>query len=165
MARSRTYHPAMQRFRIAVVAAVAVLIVVASSAWAMSQPRHDDMPVLADESQEPVDAQDETSPTEDAVEHAVDRLQASGHDADAGTVSDLAATYGVGGAVRLIAWAEASGHSVDEIRAMRDGGQGWGQIARDLGVQPGIGSIMGNGGGHGRETAPGQQKKADDTGS
>jgi hypothetical protein len=35
---------------------------------------------------------------------------------------------------------------------------GWGQIAKDLGVSPGIGSIMGNGGGHGRDGAPGQNK-------
>jgi hypothetical protein len=35
---------------------------------------------------------------------------------------------------------------------------GWGRIARDLGVHPGLGSIMG--GGHGREDAPGQQEQA-----
>jgi hypothetical protein len=28
---------------------------------------------------------------------------------------------------------------------MRDGGKGWGQIAHELGVSPGIGWIMGNG--------------------
>jgi hypothetical protein len=50
---------------------------------------------------------------------------------------------------------------------MRDGdgtegsGMGWGQIAKELGVHPGIGSIMGQGGGHGRENAPGQQKDRD----
>ena len=54
-----------------------------------------------------------------------------------------------------------------KIRAMRDGdgtegsGMGWGQIAKELGVHPGIGSIMGQGGGHGRENAPGQQKDRD----
>jgi hypothetical protein len=44
---------------------------------------------------------------------------------------------------------------------MRGEGLGWGQIARDLGVHPGLGSIMGHGGGHGRDTAPGQQKDRD----
>ena len=46
---------------------------------------------------------------------------------------------------------------------MRDGdgtegsAMGWGRIAKELGFHPGIGSIMGNGGGHGRDNAPGQQ--------
>jgi hypothetical protein len=54
------------------------------------------------------------------------------------------------------------------IRLMRDGdgteesGMGWGEIAKDLGVHPGIGSIMGNGGGHGRDDAPGQQDRGTD---
>jgi len=34
---------------------------------------------------------------------------------------------------------------------------GWRQIAKDLGVRPGIGSIMVNDGGHWRDNAPGQQ--------
>ena len=44
---------------------------------------------------------------------------------------------------------------------------GWVQIAKELGVHPGLGSIMGQGGGHGRENAPGQQKgdgEGDDAG-
>jgi hypothetical protein len=154
----------MKRFRLAVVAAIAVLVVVTGSAFALSQPHRDSAPLLADESQEPVDAQDEAPPSATDVAHAVDRLQASGYSVDADTVADLAGAYGVGGAVRIVAWADASGHSVDEIRALRDAGEGWGQIAKDLGVHPGIGSIMGNGSGHGRETAPGQLKKAE-TGS
>ena len=57
--------------------------------------------------------------------------------------------------------------SLADLRALRDDGAGWGQMAHDLGVSPGIGSIMGQGGGaagdHGRESAPGQQKpKPDD---
>jgi hypothetical protein len=39
---------------------------------------------------------------------------------------------------------------------------GWGRIAKDLGVNPGIGSIMGNGGGHGRDNASGQQGRDDE---
>lgn len=38
-----------------------------------------------------------------------------------------------------------------------DSGMGWGRIAKELGFSPGIGAIMGNGGGHGRDNAPGQQ--------
>jgi hypothetical protein len=69
----------------------------------------------------------------------------------------------VGGAVRVLAWADAEGIDVSVITAKRDGtetepGMGWGRIARDLGVHPGLGSIMG--GGQGREDAPGQQEQA-----
>ena len=96
-----------------------------------------------------------------------DRLAAHGITVDEAQLTDLAGRYGVGGAVRLMAWAEETGMTVEEIAAMRDGDgtpesvMGWGQIAHELGVHPGIGSIMGNGGGGGRDAAPGQQ---DDTG-
>ena len=142
-------------------AALAVLTVAAGSALALGQPRHETVPVLANASQEPVEAEDEAPPTEADLAHALDRLQASGYTIDADALAGLAGTYGTGGAVRLVAWADASGRSVEEIAAMRDDGQGWGQIAKQLGMHPGIGSIMGNGGGHGRDSAPGQLKKDD----
>ena len=82
----------------------------------------------------------------DAVSRAVERLEASEIDADAALLEELAAAYGVGGAVRLAAWSDASGMSVDDLRAMRDDGMGWGQIAHELDLHPGIGSIMGQGG-------------------
>jgi hypothetical protein len=102
-------------------------------------------------------------PTADELAHAVDRLAASGIDATAEELTALAADYGLGGAIRLLAWADATGMSVDELRALRDGGAGWGQMAKDLpgDVNPGIGTIMGNGGGHGPGDAPGQQKAHD----
>jgi hypothetical protein len=101
------------------------------------------------------------------VAHAAERLAAHGITVDEAQLNDLAGRYGVGGAVRLMAWAEETGMTVEDIAAMRDGDgtpetvMGWGQIAHELGVHPGIGSIMGNGGGGGRDAAPGQQ---DDTG-
>ena len=72
--------------------------------------------------------------------------------------------------MRLSAWADATGMSVDEIAAMRDTGgtdgapMGWGRLAHELNeqgfdVRPGIGSIMGNGRGSGEP--PGQAKKDD----
>ena len=68
----------------------------------------------------------------------------------------LAAKYGVGGAVRLEAWAKATGKTVAQLAAMRDGGMGWGAIAHQLekadsslNLSPGIGWIMGHGHGHG----------------
>ena len=105
-------------------------------------------------------------PSADEVARVVDRLEDAGVDTDEDTVAALAADYGLGGAVRLLAWSEASGRSVDEIADMRAGSEdeepmGWGRIARelndadpDLDLRPGIGQIMG--GGHGRDDAPGQ---------
>jgi hypothetical protein len=113
-------------------------------------------------SQEP-----DAPPTADDLAHAVDRLAAAGIDSSANQLRQLAADYGLGGAVRLLAWADATGKSVAELRALRDSGAGWGQLAHDLGVSPGIGSVMGQGSDeaaeHGPQNAPGQQKpKPDD---
>ena len=74
-----------------------------------------------------------------------DRLKAQGITVDAAQFNALAAKYGLGGAVRLMAWSKTSGKTVAELSAMRDGGKGWGQIGHGLGVSPGIGWIMGNG--------------------
>jgi len=90
---------------------------------------------------------DEGPPDASAVAHAADRLSAHGY--DPAQLSELAGRYGVGGAVRLIAWAKDSGQSVETLAAKRDDGMGWGQIARDLHVSPGIGAIMRGGGDEG----------------
>jgi hypothetical protein len=102
--------------------------------------------------------QPDEPPTADELANANDRLAASGINASTDQLSNLAADYGLGGAVRLFAWADQTGISIADLRARHDAGEGWGQIAKDLGVSPGIGSVMGNGGGHGRDNAPGQQK-------
>jgi hypothetical protein len=105
-------------------------------------------------------------PTADEVARVVEKLADAGVDTNAVTVAALAADHGLGGAVRLLAWSDASGLSVNEIAAMRAGSEdtapmGWGRIARELNaanpeldLPPGIGQIMG--GGHGRDNAPGQ---------
>jgi hypothetical protein len=58
--------------------------------------------------------------------------------------------------------------STGELAGKFDSGLGWGEIARELDLHPGIGSIMGNGGGNGppghanglgRANAPGQQDR------
>jgi hypothetical protein len=104
-------------------------------------------------------------PTADELAHAVDRLAASDIEVSSEELSALAADYGLGGAIRLVAWAKATGMSVDDLRALRDDGAGWGQMARDLpgDVNPGIGTIMGHAGEHGPGDA-GQQKSHDDPG-
>jgi hypothetical protein len=78
------------------------------------------------------------------------------------TMTELAAEYGVGGAVRIVSWSQADPDRMAELRAMRDGdgsegsGMGWGQIAKELGVHPGLGSIMGQGGDHKNSDEPGE---------
>jgi HAMP domain-containing protein len=90
----------------------------------------------------------------------VDLLKAAGITATAAELKTLAAKYGVGGAVRLEAWADATGKTVTELGAMFDGGMGWGAIAHELEkadsslhLSPGIGWIMGHGHGHGNAHA------------
>jgi hypothetical protein len=137
-----------------------LLVLVAGSALgtqALRPNRHG--PATASQEEEP-----DAPPTADELAHATERLAARGIDATAEELSALAADYGLGGAIRLLAWADATGMSVDELRALRDDGAGWGQMAKDLEVNPGIGTIMGNAGGHGPEDAPGQQKAHDDEG-
>ena len=114
-------------------------------------------------SQETEAGPEDGAPSADDLAHAADRLAANGIAVDDVVLNDLAARYGVGGAVRVLAWSHDSQLDVEEITAMRDGtdtepGMGWGKIAKELDLHPGIGSIMGNG--NGREDAPGQEKKA-----
>lgn len=136
--------------------ASALLVLVAGTALATRSP-HETPQGPAAASHEP-----EAPPSADELAHAVDRLDASGITATAEQLRSLAADYGLGGAVRLLAWADASGKTVDELKAMRDDGDGWGQMAHELGLNPGIGSIMGMGGGHGPEGAPGLAKDKPD---
>jgi hypothetical protein len=134
--------------RIALLGAIALLVALAGATVANRAPAADGpAPQLADEHETPDPA---------AIERAAERL-----DVSVELLTELAAEHGVGGAVRIVAWAETGVATVDEIRTLRAEGQGWGEIAKDLGVHPGIGSIMGNGGGHGRDTAPGQLKDRD----
>jgi hypothetical protein len=132
-----------------------LLILVAGTALGTQALRPAKQGPLAASQEEP-----DAPPTADELAHAVDRLAASGIDATAEQLSALAANYGLGGAIRLMAWADATGMSVDQLKVLRDGGAGWGQMAKDLpgDVSPGIGSIMGNSRGGGSEGAPGQQK-------
>jgi hypothetical protein len=106
-----------------------------------------------DEANEP--ETDGTAPTQALLDRLVAQLDAAGITATAEELTPLIEKYGVGGAVRLLSWASASGKDVAEIAAMRDEGLGWGQIAAQLNeadsslhLTPGIGSIMSAGHGH-----------------
>ena len=97
------------------------------------------------------------------TDRVVERLNEAGITTDATELEALAAEHGTGGAVRILAFAEAAGVDQSEIIAMRDDGMGWGQIARELAATypdfdlgPGIGWIMGNGNGHGQGQGNGQ---------
>jgi hypothetical protein len=153
----------MQRTtRLAVLGAVTLLIAIAGT-------------VLASRAQAPpngpsVLAQDghEAPPTAEDLAHAAERLRAHGVTVDDAQLADLASRYGIGGAVRVLAWAADPDDdiTIESITTMRDGDgtpesvMGWGRIAKTLGVHSGLGSIMGNGGGQVRQTAPGQQQDA-----
>jgi hypothetical protein len=139
-----------RRRRIPLLAALALLVALAGTALANRTPGMDTAaPPSADEQ--------EDAPDDIAIQRVVDRFAARDIAVEPEQVRELAAQHGLGGAVRVLAWS-AQGVSIEEVQQRRAEGQGWGVIARDLGVHPGIGSIMGNGGGHGREGAPGQQR-------
>jgi len=128
----------------------------AEKAEANKTPEADETP----EPNETPEAKDapEAAPSADELASIVDKLRAAGITATASDISALAAKVGVGGAVRVLAFAHASGKTTDQILAMFDAGQGWGVIARDLNLSigPGIGWIMGNG--HGNGHGQGQNK-------
>ena len=140
-----------RRTRLALLVAATLIVAVSGTVLATRAP--------AGPSNDRTTADDtESSPEASAIAHAADRLTANGIELEDGLLDELAAEYGVGGAVRIAAWAAADDGddiTIESIRAMRDGdgnagsGMGWGQIARELGVRPGIGTIMGNGGGNG----------------
>ena len=136
---------------------VALLLVgvLGGSALAAQHPGSPKVPGDAAASEAP-----ETPPTADELARAVDRLKAHDITATSAQLSALAGKYGLGGAIRLMAWSKSTGKTVAELTAMRDAGKGWGEIGHELGVSPGIGWIMGNGhaGASGKASAPGLKK-------
>jgi len=108
------------------------------------------------------------------AERVLELLDDAGVTTDTAELDEFADTYGLGGAVRVLWWAEAAGVDPSEIAAMRDDGMGWGQIRKalaeeheDFDLTPGIGPVMGGKGqGHGQGQAHGQGhgQGGDDTG-
>lgn len=144
--------------RIALMAAAVLVLVVTGTVFATRAPSGPTQPAQVTQDEE------DAPPTAEEIAHAADRL----HDklditVDDAVFNELVTAYGVGGAVRIMAWSGGDSAVITRIRDMRDGdgsedsGMGWGRIAKELGFSPGIGAIMGNGGGHGRDNAPGQQ--------
>lgn len=143
--------------RIALLASLALLVALAGGALATRAPQVADEPAQLTASH-----QAEVEDAGSGADHARERLSEAGIEADEAEFDDLAARYGVGGAIRLYAWADATGMTVEDIAALRDGdgeSVGWGQLAKDLGVHPGIGSIMGRG--NAPDEPPGLQNRPD----
>ena len=149
--------------RIALLAA-AVLILLAAGSVLANRSTARDVPAAPASSHEPgADGEADAPPTAEDLARVEERILANGIPFDESVLNDLAARYGVGGAVRVLAWAQAADMDVAAITAKRDGtdteaGMGWGRIAKELEVHPGLGEIMGNG--HGRDSAPEQLKQA-----
>lgn len=139
--------------RIAFLAALALVIAATGSVLATRAPEAADRPaeLAASHAAEPPADDADEAPDAAAIARVRERLADAEITATDAEIADLAGRYGLGGAVRLFAWAKETGMSVGDIATMRDGGAegaepvGWGKLARDLGVRPGIGSIMGNG--------------------
>jgi hypothetical protein len=138
-----------RRLRIGLIVAVALLAVVAGGT------------VLAFNGDGGTDAGNGEG---DNAERVVERLGDAGIPTNTEELDALADAHGLGGAVRILAWAEAAGIDPSEIVAMRDEGMGWGQIRTaledahpDTDFHPGIGRIMGgHGKGHGQGSGNGQ---------
>ena len=162
----------MNRYARVLIAVLALLLVVAGSALATKGGKSAEhrSPMAASHQPESSDAERTDTDTESAegtpsdklLGRLVDRLADAGIDTDAETLAVLAADHGVGGAVRLVTWADASGMDVSELAAMFDSGMGWGAIAHQLmegdsslDLSPGIGWVVGRGhaNGHGQATA------------
>jgi hypothetical protein len=99
-------------------------------------------------------------PTAAEAADIVARLKAAGITTTDSAFLALAAKVGTGGAVRTLAFANASGKTPAQILAMFEGGMGWGQIDHELGLSigPGIGWIMGHGHGNGNGNGKGHDK-------
>lgn len=170
----------MNRYARILIAVLALLLVVAGSALATKGGKSAEhrSPVAAFHQAESTDADtaeaDKTDtdadtesaegvPSEKLLGRLVDRLADAGIDTDADALAALAADYGVGGAVRLMTWADASGMDVSALAAMFDSGMGWGAIAHQLmeddsslDLSPGIGWVIGKGHANGNANAHGQ---------
>ena len=101
----------------------------------------------ADDDKADADDAPGTPPTAAEAADVVGKLKAAGITTTTAAFQALAAKVGVGGAVRTLPFAQASGKTPDQIVAMFQGGKGWGQIDHELGlkINPGIGWIMGHG--------------------
>ena len=159
--------PPIQKFAGRIAVAVLLVMLAAGSVFAtaatlpatagqsLAEPAETESP----EAKESPDTDEDADGTPSAANLAriVERLHAAGITTDSGALAALAAKVGVGGAIRVLRFAAASGKTSAEILALFESGKGWGVIARELAgdpkftIGPGNGSVMGKG--HGQNTA------------
>jgi hypothetical protein len=135
----------------------AILVLGGSIAAAAMFPSVDAQPKTAQASPEAKEA-----PSAEKIQSILDRLGTVGIKATADEFKTLAEKYGVGGAIRVLAFADAAGKSTADITALFDSGKGWGLIRRELGltIGPGLGWIMGQG--HDKAKKADKDASADD---
>ena len=127
-----------------------------SSPKAEKSPKPDKSPDTdeaddADKAGDPDKADDaDGTPSAANLARIVERQAAAKITTTATELAALAANVGVGGAVRVLRLAKASGKTPADILALFESGKGWGVIVRELklDIGPGGGSVMGTGGGH-----------------
>jgi len=139
----------IERRRLTIVAAaLAAVVLLAGVAAAALLPPTGGQPQTAQSSPEAKE-----KPSAEKVQRILEGLKNAGINTTTAEFSALADKYGVGGAVRVLAFADASGKTAAQISALRDAGKGWGEIRRELGIAvgPGIGWLMGQG--HGQKPA------------
>lgn len=107
---------------------------------------------------DPDEDEEDSTPSPANLQRIVARLAERGITTTSADLGALAAKVGVGGAVRVLVFADAAGKTPAEIVALFESGKGWGVIAKELGLRPGIGSIMGNG--HGLDKAAEKAERA-----
>jgi hypothetical protein len=108
-------------------------------------------PEPAEASESPETDEPDRPPTAAEAADIVAKLKAAGISTTTAAFQALAAQVGTGGAVRTLAFAQASGRTPAQIVALRESGMGWGKMKKELGLNigPGIGWIMGGGNGKG----------------
>jgi hypothetical protein len=96
-------------------------------------------------------------PSAAEITRVVGRLSDAGITTTDAALQALASKMGLGGAVRVLAFAHASGKTPAQIVDMFQAGTGWGQIRHqlNLSIGPGIGWIMGGGHGNPHKVAAG----------
>ena len=138
-----------ERRRVAIVAGLAAVVLLGGAvAVAGLLPPAGEPPPAAQATPEAKE-----KPSAEKVQRILDGLKNAGINTTTAQFDALADKYGVGGAVRVLAFANASGKTAAQISALRDAGKGWGEIRRELGISvgPGIGWLMGQG--HGQKPA------------
>ena len=84
--------------RIAALAALAIILAATGTVLATRSPNTGDRPTQLTQDGE------DTPPTAEELAHAADRLAAHGLTVSDELLAELAGQYGVGGAVRIVAW-------------------------------------------------------------